>query len=268
MTAAEHFQAGRLNDAIEAQLAAVRSAPLDSGRRTFLFELLAFSGQWDRADQQLAVLAQETAEKGWGASVYQNLIAAEKKRQQVFAGQARPDVFVDLPPYITTRWEALEHFSRGTPEATVAGVAKLAESDAAAPAVNGTINNQPVTGLRDADDLLAPILEVMLLRDYIWVPWSQIRELEIDKPNHPRDLLWTPAKIVLTDGEERRAYLPSLYPGTSAASTDNLKLGRLTDWTVPADEGPVRGVGQHLLVAGDRDFGLLEVRSFKAENSA
>ena len=98
-TAAELFQAGSLNEAIDAQLAAVRSAPLDSGRRTFLFELLAFAGQWERAEQQLAVLAQETAEKGWGASVYQNLIAAEKKRQQVFAGAARPDVKALRPYY-------------------------------------------------------------------------------------------------------------------------------------------------------------------------
>jgi type VI secretion system protein ImpE len=264
MTAAEHFQAGRLNEAIDAQLAAVRSAPLDSGRRTFLFELLAFAGQWERAEQQLAVLAQETAEKGWGASVYQNLIAAEKKRQQVFSGKARPDVFVDPPPFVATRWEALEHLSRGTAEATAAGTQKLAESDAAAPALSGTVNDQPVSGLRDMDDLLAPILEVMLLRDYVWVPWSQIRELEVEKPAHPRDLLWVPARMVLTDGEERRAYLPALYPDTGAAATDDLKLGRMTDWVVPDNDGPVRGVGQHVLAAGDRDFGLLEIRKFVA----
>jgi type VI secretion system protein ImpE len=104
----------------------------------------------------------------------------------------------------------------------------------------------------------------MVLRDYVWVPWSQIRELEIEAPKHPRDLIWSPARIVLADGEQRRAYLPALYPGTSAAATDDLKLGRLTDWVVPDGDGPVRGVGQHLLVAGDTDVGLLEVRSFFA----
>jgi type VI secretion system protein ImpE len=149
-------------------------------------------------------------------------------------------------------------------EAIVSGIQKLAESDAAAPKISGTINDQPVSGLRDMDDLLAPILEVMLLRDYVWVPWSQIRELEIEKPAHPRDLLWTPARMVLTDGEERRAYLPALYPGTSAAATDDLKLGRMTDWVVPDNDGPVRGVGQHVLAAGDHDFGLLEIRKFMA----
>jgi type VI secretion system protein ImpE len=259
-TAAELFQAGQLNEAIDAQLQAVRSAPLDSGRRTFLFELLAFAGHWDRADQQLAVLAQETAEKGWGASVYQNLVAAEKKRQQVFAGQARPDVFLDPPADIVQRWEALDQITKGQSSAAAA----LAQADAATPVISGTLNDQPISGLRDADDLLAPILEVMLMRDYIWVPWSQIRELEIEKPTHPRDLLWCPARLILTDGDERRAYLPVLYPGSMAATDNGVKLGRVTDWLVPADDGPVRGVGQHLLVAGEKDFGLLEVRKFVA----
>lgn len=55
-----------------------------------------------------------------------------------------------------------------------------------------------------------------------------------------------------------------LYPGSSLAANDNLKLGRMTDWLVPEGDGPVRGVGQHLLVADDKDFGLLEVRKFVA----
>ena len=264
MNARDHFSAGRLAAAIEAQLQEVKASPLDSGRRTFLFELLAFAGEWQRAEQQLAVLAQETSEKGWGATVYQNLLVAEQARRKVFAGQARPEVFIDPPAFIATRWEALEHLARGTDDASAAAIQKLQQSDDAAPAVRGMLNDQPVEGLRDADDLLAPILEVMILRDYIWVPWSQVRELEVEKPTHPRDLIWTPASLVLADGEQRRAYLPALYPGTSAAASDELKLGRLTDWLVPDVNGPVRGVGQHLLLAGERDFGLLDVRTFIA----
>lgn len=259
MSAQELFSAGRLAAAIEAQLAEVRAAPLDAGKRTFLFELLAFAGELDRAGQQLAVLGQETAEKGWGASVYQNLLAAEQTRRKVLAGQARPEVFLDAPAYMTTRLQALEHAARGDQQALAAA---LAESDAAAPLVRGTLNGQAVEGLRDADDLLAPILEVMVLRDYVWVPWSDVRELEVTAPAHPRDLLFAPARLVLSDGQERRCYLPVLYSGSHAAADDNLKLGRVTDWSVPDGEGPVRGVGQHLLVAGDADVGLLEVRNF------
>jgi type VI secretion system protein ImpE len=211
------------------------------------------------------VLAQETAEKGWGASVYQNLLAAEQTRRQVFAGQARPEVFVDPPPFVADRWEAIERLTRGE---TQAAVAALEQSDAASPLVRGTLNGQPVEGLRDADDVLAPILEVMVLRDYVWVPWTQVSELEVTPPTHPRDLLWAPARLVLEDGQERRCYLPALYPGTYTADDDNAKLGRLTDWIVPDDDGgPVRGSGQHLLVAGDWDIGLLEVRTYQKASS-
>ena len=76
-----------------------------------MFELLAFAGEWERAGQQLAVLAQETSEKGWGATVYQNLLLAEQTRRKVFAGQAKPDIFLDPPPFIATRWEAVEHLA-------------------------------------------------------------------------------------------------------------------------------------------------------------
>jgi len=260
MSARDHFLAGRLAPAIEAQVAEVRSAPLDAGKRTFLFELLAFAGELERAGQQLTVLGQETAEKGWGASVYQNLIAAEQMRRKVFAGQSRPEVFIDPPDYLAARLAAVEHLARG--DSGQAATA-LADSDAAVPLVRGTLNGQPVQGLRDADDLLAPILEVMVLRDYVWVPWSQITELEVAAPTYPRDLIWTPARLVLTDGEQRRCYLPALYPGSHVAADDNLKLGRMTEWLAPEGDGPVRGIGQHLLVAGDSDLGLLEVRQFE-----
>src|SRR5437762_2033763 len=148
MNARDHFSAGRLAAAIEAQLQEVKASPLDSGRRTFLFELLAFAGEWQRAEQQLAVLAQETSEKGWGATVYQNLLVAEQARRKVFAGQARPEVFIDPPAFIATRWEALEHLARGTDDASAAAIQKLQQSDDAAPAVRGMLNDQPVEGLR------------------------------------------------------------------------------------------------------------------------
>jgi type VI secretion system protein ImpE len=261
MNAREHYGAGKLKDAIEAQLQDVKAAPLDSGRRTFLFELLAFAGELERADKQLQVIGQEGTDQGWAASVYQNLLAAEEMRRKVLAGAARPEVFLDLPAYVTRRIEALSHLAQGQ---VGTAVAALEESDGAAPLVRGVLNDKPVEGLRDADDLLAPVLEVMVLRDYVWVPWAQIQELEVQVPAHPRDLLWTPARLVLTDGQQRRCYLPVLYPGSHAASEDTLKLGRLTDWLVPDNDGPVRGVGQHLLVAGDAELGLLEVRTFES----
>jgi type VI secretion system protein ImpE len=260
MNAQEHYQAGHLAAAIEAQVEQVKAAPLDAGKRVFLFELLSFAGELVRADKQLQAISVETA-ASWGASVYQNLLAAEDKRRKVFAGAARPETFIDPPPFLAERLQAVDQLAQGR---VAAAVQLLERSDAASPVVRGTLNGKSVEGLRDADDLLAPILEVMVLRDYIWVPWAQVRELEVEAPHHPRDLVWAPARIVLSDGEQRRAYLPVLYPGTHAATDDALKLGRLTDWVPPEGDGPVRGMGQHLLIAGDLDLGILELRTFES----
>ena len=259
MNAQEHFAAGQLAAAIEAQVQAVKGAPLDGGKRTFLFELLAFAGELDRADKQLAAIGAEASEKGWAASVYQNLLAAEEMRRKVFAGSKRPEVFLAAPDFLSKRLDAIGYLAAGQ---TAAAVAALAAADEAAPVVRGTLNDKPIEGLRDADDLLAPILEVMVLRDYIWVPWSQIKELEVEPPTHPRDLIWAPARLVLADGEQRRCSLPALYPNTHTATDDAQKLGRMTDWIVPDDDGPVRGVGQHVLVAGESGLGLLDLRTF------
>ena len=49
MTAQSLFQAGRLDDAIGALSAELRDNPTDAQRRTFLFELLCFAGNYDRA---------------------------------------------------------------------------------------------------------------------------------------------------------------------------------------------------------------------------
>ena len=89
-TAREHFAAGNLAAAIAAQVQQVKASPLDAGQRTFLFELLAFDGQLDRADAQLAVLGGQSSESGWASSVYQNLLAAERMRRGITASTTAP----------------------------------------------------------------------------------------------------------------------------------------------------------------------------------
>src|SRR5262245_21953276 len=141
MNAREYYGAGKLKEAIEAQLQDVKAAPLDSGRRTFLFELLAFAGEFDRADKQLQVIGQEGTDQGWAASVYQNLLVAEDMRRKAFAGAARPEVFLDAPPYLTRRFEALSLLAQGQLGAAVAAVQ---ESDAAAPMVRAVLIDTPI----------------------------------------------------------------------------------------------------------------------------
>ena len=58
MTARELYQAGKLDEAVQALIAELRDNPGDTKRRTFLFELLCFAGNFDRAEKQLDILSQ------------------------------------------------------------------------------------------------------------------------------------------------------------------------------------------------------------------
>ena len=66
MTARDLFQAGRLNEAVQALGSELRNDPTDAQRRTFLFELLCFAGEYDRAEKQLDILADLSKEAGVG----------------------------------------------------------------------------------------------------------------------------------------------------------------------------------------------------------
>ena len=261
MDAKKAFDAGDLQGAIDAQVQFVKGNPADTRGRTFLFELYSFAGLWDKADKQLEVLAVQKAQAAWGVSVYQNIVAAEQSRIKVFRDAAKPETFIDPPAWFQLHLDAIAKLRLGE---EAAAMQLLEQSAAQQTSVNGELNGQQVTGLKNADELLAPFLEVVVMKDYVWVPWEQVKSLSVMPPQLPRDLIWAAAKLTLTDGVQRSCYLPALYVNSSQSANNDAKLGRLTDWAT-TENGPVRGVGQELLVAGDADFGLLDVRMFTRE---
>jgi type VI secretion system protein ImpE len=80
MSARELFQAGKLNEAVQALGVEVRDNPTDVRRRTFLFELLCFQGEYDRAEKHLNVLADATPDARMGAVLYFSALHAERVR--------------------------------------------------------------------------------------------------------------------------------------------------------------------------------------------
>src|SRR5215475_6643046 len=98
MTAQELFQAGKLTEAIRALGAAVRDNPTDTRRRTFLFELLCFAGEFDRAAKHLGVLAGESADTEVGALLYRSALTAERQRESIFQKKEYPASAVAPPP--------------------------------------------------------------------------------------------------------------------------------------------------------------------------
>src|SRR5204862_7782165 len=138
MTATELFQQGKLQQAIEVLGEEVRNAPLDAKRRTFLFELLCFSGDYDRAEKHLTVLAESNKQAGMGGLLYRAALHAERMRHEMF-----------------TKREWPRH--TGEPKA-----------------ISGTLDGQPFQSISDTDPRIGDNLEVLVAGSYMWIPLEHI----------------------------------------------------------------------------------------------
>lgn len=247
MTAADAFRAGRLAEAADLQLAAVKAHPADDGRRVFLFELAAFAGDWERARRQLDALGADDPTREVAVAQYRGLLDAEAARRRFVADGTPPVLLGDPSPDRAARLEAARLLRDGN---TAAAAAALAAANAALPPVAGLVNGTPFDRLRDADDLFAGVLEVYAQGKYVWVGLDQVESIATHPPKYPRDLIWLPARLTARGGESGEVFLPVLYPGTAAHPDDAVRLGRATDWAEPAP-GLARGAGLRTYFYGD-----------------
>jgi type VI secretion system protein ImpE len=258
MTATDLFKAGKLDEAVAAQLQEVKAHPGDHGKRLFLFELLAFSGDWERARRQLEVVKYDDVQLEAATQAYANLVKAEEKRQLVFRDGTPPQFLAEPPAHVKPRLEALNWLLQGK-QAEAARA--LTEADTLAPLLGGQLNGKPFEGLRDGDDLLGVVLEVMAHGNYFWVPLDQVELLSTNPPRFPRDLLWLPAHME-TAGAAGEVFLPTLYPGSSGQTDPQVRLGRMTDWKQEPG-GPIRGLGSKTFLAGEEAVTLLDWRQLQ-----
>ena len=78
MDAHQLFKSGNLAEAIDAQIAVVKSNPTDQGARLFLFELIAFTGDHDRAQRQLDAIKYEEPDLVAALVDYRRVLDAER----------------------------------------------------------------------------------------------------------------------------------------------------------------------------------------------
>jgi type VI secretion system protein ImpE len=230
MNSKELFQAGRLTEAIQALGAELRDNPSDTRRRTFLFELLCFAGEYDRAGKHLDILAQGGNEAELGALLYRAALSAERTRDEVFRKKEYPRA-------------ALE----GTEP----------------PAVSGTLNGEPFEMLEDADPRVGARLEVYAAGQYLWIPLMHLKSVEIQPPKRLRDLLWAPALVrtgpSFKDKELGEVLIPVLAPESCRSPEDDLRLGRASDWVETAD-GEYVPVGTKMLLVDGKYRPILDLR--------
>jgi type VI secretion system protein ImpE len=227
MTAQSLFQAGRLDDAIGALNTELRSNPTDSQRRTFLFELLCFAGNYDRAEKQLDILSQGSKEAAMGTLLYQSALHAERTRQTMFADNTLP-----------------------------------LTNDAPA-ALSGTINGKPFTSIADGDPRVGPRLEIFAAGQYTLLPLAHVESVRMQPPKRLRDLLWAPALVRTAPSfkgvELGEVIIPVMAPGSWQDEEDAIRLGRSTAW-IALEDGREAPIGQRVLRIDGDEVPLLEVR--------
>jgi type VI secretion system protein ImpE len=237
MNPKELLDAGRLRDAIQALGAEVRDHPTDSRRRTFLFELLCFTGEYDRAQKHLDVLSQGSQAAAAGALLYRAALHAERTRQEMFANG--------------DYWK--QHTGAGD-----------------TPDLPGMLNDQPFQALSDADSRIGHRLEIFAAGAYLWLPFEHIISIEVAPPRRLRDLLWATAQVrtgpAFKGAELGEVLLPVLAPLTWKHDDDNVRLGRSTVWTED-ETGATVPSGQKILFADDEEIPILDVRKLEFSSS-
>jgi len=260
MKADDLFKAGQLQAAIDAQIADVKASPADHGKRLFLFELLSFAGEWDRAKRQVEAISYPDPDRIATVLKYKTLLEAEEHRTRVFRDGVMPEFLMPPPLWMSHRLQAIASARVGD---WATATAELAKANEMAAPINAQLNGQPVEDLRDGDDRFGPVIEAFAQATYYWIPLEQIETLGMNPPKTPRDLIWFPAKISLKDGPEGDIFLPTRYPGSAASTDDNIRLGRGTDWT-EVDDRPVTGTGLRIFLAGENHYSLLDWRDYQS----
>ncbi len=254
MKANELLEKGRLSEAMTVMTQEVKAHPADARLRTFLFELLCFYGDLDRAANQLAALDAQDPKADLGIEFYRKVLKAEQVRQELFSKGTVPRLLGPTPDHLQGHLDALIQIQEGN---FLAAFDLLANVKKSAPSLQATLDGTTCQDFANLDDLLGPLLEVMVQDQYYWVPFSQIRKVTISPPKHLRDLLWIPAQIETTE-TALGVVIPVLYPETSCVEEEPLKLGRMTDWKTKGEL--TVGVGQQVYEVNELDKGILEIR--------
>ena len=232
MNPKELYQAGRLNDAIKALSAELRDNPTDVRRRTFLFELLCFAGEYERADKQLEVLSQAGPESELGVLVYRSALFAERQRQDMFSRGEFPT-----------------------------------QPDEEQPARSGTVNGKSFEFFSDADPRTGAKLELFAAGNYLLLPLEHVASIEIQPPRRLRDLIWTPASVRTTPAfkgtELGEVMLPVLAPFSWRHRDEAVRLGRMTVWEKPEGHEYQVPFGQKMWLVDDEEIPFLELRALE-----
>jgi type VI secretion system protein ImpE len=262
MEAKELLQSGQLNESLATLEAEVRADPTNAKLRVFLFQLLSVLGDWERALTQLNVAAELDAINLLMAQVCRAALNCEALRAEIFAGKRSPLVFGEPDEWISWLVQANQMIAEGKYEASQ----KLREQAfETATAIAGSIDGQPFEWISDADSRLGPILEAIFDGKYYWVPFTAIKQIQIEAPADLRDVVWLPAHFTWVNGGETTGLIPTRYPNSESSEDSAILLARKTDWVEqPGDL--YLGLGQRIFATDKDEFPLLQIRQIDLDH--
>lgn len=232
MNPQELYRAGRLTDAIKALGAELRDNPTDVRRRTFLFELLCFAGEYERADKQLEVLGEAGPDSELGVMLYRSALFAERQRHDLFERR-------ELPP----------------------------EQESAGGDRGGVANSKAFSFFSDADPRLGARLEIFAAGNYLLLPLEHVASIQIPPPKRLRDLLWTPAAVrtapAFKGSELGEVLLPVLAPFSWRHPDEAVRLGRMTVWEKMEGYEYQVPFGQKMWMVDEEEIPFLELRALE-----
>ena len=167
-----------------------------------------------------------------GILLYKAALSAERTRQQMFETKNYPKQLVNGP----------------------------------SASARGKLNGKEFQSLSDADLRMGGKLEVFAAGDYMWISYSDIAAMRVDPPKRLRDLLWVPADLItgpkLQSQQLGEVLLPAISPSSWQHPDDEVRLGRISEWSED-ETGEIAPFGQKNLLVDGEEIPFLEIRELE-----
>ena len=209
-------------------------------------------GQWERALNPLEVAATLDPGALAMAQTYREALRCELLRAQVFEA-ARPP--------------CLRQPTRGSPSDRIAAVTGRGQRRKPKKLRAQAFEERRRPRVRSAERLssgspmptcVSAGLEAVINGRYYWVPFLALQRHRDREPADLRDVVWTPAHLMLENGGEAYALVPTRYPGTEKLDEGAL-LARKTTWDEQVTDFYC-GLGQRVLSTDGGEVSLMDVR--------
>ncbi|MCT4703388.1 ImpE family T6SS protein Cts1E [Enterobacteriaceae bacterium H20N1] len=243
-----------LDEIFEQVQGQVKAHPQSLKAREVLFKLYCVEGQWDKALLQLETLAMLDEGLKKRTELYKNLVFSEIQRAQVLAGERQAATLQgETPPWMKSLHLANVLHYEGKIEEAEKSRLEAFELAQESPGRSDTLGE--FSWIADSDGRLGPVCEFICAGGYRWLPFSDLQQLTVSKPEDLLDLLWVPATAKAGD-EIYHGYIPARYPVSEADDRDS-KLGMKTEWaSLSGTFSPARG--RKVLITDRNEHSVME----------